>query len=126
MACKEEFFLRPKNQRTFEAFGPITGRWLGAGKETSLPLLHHLKRLLGAARQRPPTYLAQEEALSLAGAALAARDPGADGSLFVENIRQDADGLTWIVRTASVGSWWVAEVSDKTGAVTALRRHGIR
>ena len=58
MACKEEFFLRPKNQRTFEAFGPITGRWLGAGKETSLPLLHHLKRLLGAARQRPPAAAA--------------------------------------------------------------------
>ena len=91
-----------------------------------MSLLSRLKRILGSAKPRPQTRLAESEALAVARAANAAQDQAASDQLFVQAVRETAGGMTWIVRTAAKGSWWLAEIDDRTGAVTALRRHGIR
>ena len=91
-----------------------------------MSLISRLKRLLGAAQPRPQTRLAESEALAFARAAIAAQDQAVSDPLFVQAIRENAAGVTWFVRTATKGAWWLAEIDDRTGAVTALRRHGIR
>lgn len=91
-----------------------------------MSLLTYLGRLLGITERAPPSRLAESEALALARAAVMAQDQSASDQFYVQTIREAAGSVTWCVRTASKGSWWSAEVDDRTGAVTALRRHGVR
>jgi hypothetical protein len=83
-----------------------------------------LKSIFGKAG-RPATRLSEAEALEIARKALRR-----DVSLFVKDVKRStggpADGIEWVIGTATIGSGQTVRVDDRTGAVLEVARWGVR
>jgi len=84
-----------------------------------------LKSIFGGS-SRPATRLSEAEAMEIARKALA-RD---DIPLFVKEVKRradgTADGLEWVIGTATIGSGYTVRIDDATGAVLEVARWGVR
>jgi Peptidase propeptide and YPEB domain len=88
-------------------------------------MIYAFLKSIFAGAGRPANRLSEAEALEIARKAL----PG-DMPLFVKDVKRRsdglADGLEWVIGTATIGSGQAVHIDDATGAVLEVVPWGVR
>jgi uncharacterized membrane protein YkoI len=87
-------------------------------------VFHIFDRWLSKKKKRPKTRLSEDEVIAIARKA-------ASGYLNCEDLclvmlEENADALTWIVRSATIGSALLVWIDDASGEVLEIKRLGVR
>jgi hypothetical protein len=87
-------------------------------------MFHILDKWLSKKKKRPKTRLSEQEVVAIARKAASGLPNCEDLCLVM--LEENAGALTWIVRSATIGSALLVWIDDASGEVLEIKRLGVR
>jgi hypothetical protein len=100
--------------------------WLLVVVMPTLFTMRLLWQMYGPALRPPPTRMVQDDVVALARSAIKREWPTFDSRLHVAEWPRPNNGMIWLIRQATVGSWWIVQIDDATGEVRDVQHQGVR